>query len=61
MPPSHRKLGLSDLKDLPDWELLTFLGRPGQVQRYHEWRSHMSETHFLQPGEDYLVDLDHHP
>ena len=46
---------------MAEWELLTFLGPPGLSQRFSEWKEHIAQNHFSQPGEDYMVDLDHHP
>ena len=59
---SHWVGSVDDLKALPDWELMTYLGPPGMAQRHHEWRSWMFENHWIQGGvEDFMVDLDHHP
>ena len=52
---------VEDLKAMPQWELLTHLGPPGLFQRFNEWKQHMAVKHFLQPGEDFMCDLDHHP
>ena len=55
------RLSVEELKTIPQWERLAYLGPPGLFQSFNEWKEHMAETHFLQPGEDYMVDLDHHP
>ena len=60
---AHGKLmSVDDLKALPSWELMTYLGPPGMAQRHQEWRSWMFANHWSQEGkEDFMVDLDHHP
>ena len=55
------QMQVSDLRQLPSWELMTYLGPPGQAQRYQEWRAFMLDHHFLQEGQGFMVDLDHHP
>ena len=55
------RLSVDTLKQMPEWELLTYLGPPGLYQRYAEWREYMATSHFLQSGEDFMCDLDHHP
>ena len=56
------RMSVDDLKALPDWELMTYIGPPGMAQRHHEWRSFMFGHHWTQEGiEDFMVDLDHHP